>query len=81
MIATLTAKGQVTLPKEVRDAFELHPGDKLDFVIREDHLLEVVPMKQPARRLRGLLPRPAKAISVEEMNAAIAKRAAAHGRD
>jgi antitoxin PrlF len=30
-IATMTNKGQVTIPKEVREIFGLHSGDKLDF--------------------------------------------------
>jgi AbrB family looped-hinge helix DNA binding protein len=81
MIATLTTKGQVTLPKELRDALGLQPGDKLDFVLHDDHLLEVIPMKQPARKLRGLLPKPARAVSVEQMNTAIAQQAVTHGRD
>ncbi len=31
-IATLTRKGQVTIPLAVRAALGLHTGDKLDFV-------------------------------------------------
>ncbi|MFZ4397083.1 MAG: AbrB/MazE/SpoVT family DNA-binding domain-containing protein [Kiritimatiellia bacterium] len=75
MIATLTSKGQVTLPKSVRDDLALCAGDKLDFVFRNDGLLEVVPLKQPASKLRGILPKPHKTVSIEEMNEAIAKGA------
>jgi AbrB family looped-hinge helix DNA binding protein len=75
MIATLTSKGQLTLPKPVRDVLSLQAGDRLDFIIRDDGTLEVVPLKQPATKLRGLLPKPNKAVSIEEMNAAIAKGA------
>ena len=80
MIATLTVKGQVTLPKPLRDQLELHSGDKLDFVLRDDGLIEVVPLKQPASRLRGMLPKPAKPVSVEKMNEAIAEAAGCHDR-
>ncbi|MBT3375812.1 MAG: AbrB/MazE/SpoVT family DNA-binding domain-containing protein [Lentisphaerae bacterium] len=75
MIATLTSKGQVTLPKSVRDKLELQAGDRLDFVVTDDGLLEVVPLKQPASKLRGILPKPSKSVTIEEMNMAIEKGA------
>lgn len=80
MIATLTSKGQVTLPKPVRDQLELQAGDKIDFIAREDGSFECVPLKQPASRLRGMLPKPKRAVSIEEMNAAIARGASKHAR-
>lgn len=75
MIATLSSKGQVTLPKPFRDRLDLHAGDKLDFIVKENGTLEVIPLKQPASKLRGMLPKPAKPVSIEEMNAAIAQGA------
>ncbi len=80
MIATMTSKGQLTLPKSIRNQLELHPGDKLDFMVRDDGTLEVVPLKQPASKLRGILPKPAKPLTVERMNQAIARGASRHGR-
>jgi len=71
----MTSKGQVTLPKPVREQFSLHSGDKLDFIVRDDGVLEVIPIKQPASKLKGILPRPSKAATLEEMNKAIAKGA------
>ena len=76
MVATLTSKGQLTLPKTIRTQLDLHPGDRLDFVIRENGIVEVVPLKQPASKLRGILPKPAKPVSLDQMNEAIAKGAA-----
>jgi AbrB family looped-hinge helix DNA binding protein len=81
MIATLTSKGQLTLPKFLRTELDLHAGDRLDFVLRDGGVLEVVPMKQPVSRLRGMLPKPAKPVTIDEMNEGIAKGAAGHGRD
>lgn len=75
MIATLTVKGQLTLPKPVRERLDLHAGDKLDFIIKDDGLLEVVPLKQPPSRLRGMLPKPPKAVSIAQMNKAIVNNA------
>jgi AbrB family looped-hinge helix DNA binding protein len=80
MIATLTSKGQVTLPKSVRTGLDLCAGDRLDFVLRDDGLLEVVPLKQPASKLRGMLPKPPRPVTIDEMNAAIRNRGARHGR-
>jgi len=76
MVTTLTSKGQLTLPKTIRTQLDLHPGDRLDFVIRENGVIEVVPLKQPSSKLRGILPKPAKAVSIDKMNEAIAKGAA-----
>jgi AbrB family looped-hinge helix DNA binding protein len=75
VIATLTSKGQVTLPKSIRDRLDLHSGDKLDFVMRHEGIVEVVPIKQPASRLKGILPKPPVPVTIEAMNAAIAGRA------
>lgn len=79
MIATLTSKGQLTLPKSVRERCGLRSGDRLDCIARDDGLIEIVPLKQPASKLRGILPKPAKAVTVEEMNEAIAKGASTRG--
>jgi len=80
MIATLSSKGQVTMPKTIRDKFGLDSGDKLDFLCRDDGVLEVIPIKQSAARLKGMLPRPSRVVSVEEMNRAISEGACGNGR-
>jgi AbrB family looped-hinge helix DNA binding protein len=72
MIATLTAKGQVTLPKNLRDQLDLQVGDKLDFVILDNNVVQILPLKQSAKKLKGLIKKPKKAVSIDEMNQAIA---------
>ena len=79
MIATLSVKGQVTMPKPIRDKCGLELGDKLDFLLRDDGVLEVVPIKQPASRLKGMLPRPSRVVSLDEMDKAIVKGACGNG--
>lgn len=73
--ATITSKGQTTIPKEVREHLRLSAGDRVEFVMMGD-----VVMLRPATRavteLKGLLPRPRKAVSVDAMNAAVKRRAA-----
>lgn len=78
MLATLTSKGQLTLPKAVRTKMDLQPGDKLDFVLLDNGTLEVVPLKQPPQKLRGILPRPTRPVSIEEMNTAIERGSSSH---
>ncbi len=81
MVATLSVKGQITMPKPIRDKCGLEVGDKLNFVMRDDGVLEVVPIKQPASKLKGMLPKPSKAVSIDMMNKGIAKGACSEFRD
>jgi antitoxin PrlF len=76
MLTTITAKGQITLPKDLRSQLDLHSGDKLDFVLVEDGVLQAVPLKQSPRRLKGIVAKPKKAKTIEQMNKAVAKGAA-----
>lgn len=73
--ATLTSKGQLTLPKEVRAALGVGPGDRVDFVRMEDGNFAVIPATKPVKRLKGILKKPAKAVSLETMDKAIASGA------
>ena len=72
--STLTSKGQTTIPKDVRKRLNLHPGDRLEFVIDEDVRALVLPVSVDASELAGMLKRPAKPVSVAAMNQAIRKR-------
>jgi antitoxin PrlF len=44
MLATVTSKGQVTIPKEIRDLLHIRTNDKLDFVLDGDRVL-IAPVK------------------------------------
>jgi AbrB family looped-hinge helix DNA binding protein len=71
-IATLTSKGQTTIPKEIRDRLGLEPGDKLDFVVEADGRVVLRPATRDVRELRGMLRRKGrKPVSLEEMDRAI----------
>lgn len=50
--ATLTSKGQITIPLEVRSALGLHAGAKLDFVLGQDGF-KVVPLRASVPSLKG----------------------------
>lgn len=76
-VATLTSKGQTTIPKEVREFLGLNAGDKLDFVIESDGRVVLRPTTLDISSLRGLLKRPGRAaIRLAEMKTAIAAGAA-----
>ena len=72
--STLTSKGQTTIPKDVRKRLNLHPGDRLEFVIDEDGRVLVLPASIDASELAGMLKPPVRPVSVENMNRAIRKR-------
>jgi antitoxin PrlF len=73
--ATLTTKGQITIPKEVRDHLGVETGDRLSFVVQEDGTVIVRPITRHVRELGGLLRRPGqRPVSVDEMDQAIARR-------
>lgn len=80
--ATVTSKGQVTLPKAIRDALGVHAGDRVVFVRQTDGTIVVEAETLDVRRLQGQLRRFAtRPISVDEMDEAIAEGAAARDRD
>ena len=75
--ATLTSKGQTTIPQEIREFLHLHPGDKLEFIIEQDGRVLLRPATLDTRQLKGLLQRPGgKVVTLQEMDEAIARGAA-----
>lgn len=76
-VATLTSKGQTTIPKEIRDLLGLAPGDKLDFVVEGDGRVVLRPATLDVRQLKGLLRvrRGRKTVTLAEMDRAIAEGA------
>ncbi len=81
MIATLTSKAQITLPRGIRELLKLEPGDKVDFTPHPDGRITVTKATRAGQisfaALRGLLPQPGRAYSVEEMNKAVQDASAA----
>jgi antitoxin PrlF len=74
MFATLTSKGQITLPKEVRDHLGLDAGAILDFQLLPDNTITARTFKPDARRLRGWLKSPlALPPTVAQMDGGIAR--------
>lgn len=81
MQSTLNRKAQITLPKELCRLLLLQPGDKVAFVVQADGQVLIRKASAPSvAALRGLLPKPAKPLTVEAMNEAIAQAAAERQR-
>ncbi len=74
-IATVTSRGQVTLPLETRKRLNLKPGMKLRFIIVNDARMEVIPVRQTISSLKGMVPKPSVPLSIEDMDKAIAEGA------
>jgi antitoxin PrlF len=70
--ATITSKGQTTIPKEIREFPNLQPGDRIDFVV-ENGRVYLAPSNVDVRKLSGILYQPGrKPVSLTEMDEAIA---------
>ena len=77
MLAVVTSKGQLTLPKEIRERLGLKAGSRLDFSIDDTGMLVARPVATTALGLAGILKRPGrKPVSVEAMDEAIGRTAA-----
>lgn len=72
--ATLTTKGQVTIPKTVRDRLDLRTGDEVEFTFDGERSVTMRAARVDVGALRGSLKRPGRAaVSLAEMDAAVAR--------
>lgn len=73
--ATLTTKGQITIPKSVRTLLRLHTGDKISFELHGDSEAIIKPLTKSVDDVFGTLHTPTQApLTVDDMDSAIAKR-------
>lgn len=78
--ATMTSKGQITIPKDVRDDMNLVAGSKLMFVRIAPGHFRIVPRTGKIEDLFGILHRPGqRTLTIEEINEGIAEGGAASG--
>ena len=69
----MTSKGQVTIPHSIREQLHLSSGSKLEFVIKDNAII-MMPINHKLSNLHGMLPKPTKALSIDEMNNVIRKK-------
>jgi len=74
MLAKITTKGQITLPKKIRDHLHVRPGDQLDFCVDEKGVVSITPVIVSVKDLKGFLPKPQKPVTLDEMDRAIRAR-------
>ena len=71
-VAAITTKGQVTIPRSVRDSLMLSTVDKIEFVITDKREALIKPISKKVDEVFGILHKPGrKTVSVEEMDATI----------
>ncbi len=73
--STLTSKGQITVPKIIREALRLEAGDRVNFRLREDGVVEMLPETGNLSSLFGVLKPPTgKSVTIDGMERAIRQR-------
>lgn len=75
--ATLTSKGQITIPVAVRKALGVEAGDRVEFVEVAPGRFEFIAATRSVTDLKGMFGKRAKTVSIDEMNAVLARRGAA----
>lgn len=73
--ATLTSKGQITIPREIRDLLGVNAGDRLSFEVREGGEVVVQSETTDIRSLQGILKRKGTPVSLARMDEAIQRGA------
>ena len=74
--ATLTSKGQITVPAAVREALGVDIGDRVEFVEIAPGRYEFIAATRSVTALKGMFGKPRRSVSIDEMNAVIARRGA-----
>lgn len=75
--ATITSKGQITIPASVREALSVGTGDRVEFVQIEPGQFLFVAANRSVTDLKGMFGKSTRTVSIEEMNRAIAARGSA----
>jgi len=70
----LTSKGQITLPKAIRDHLKVKQGDLVSFSVESDGRVTVSAVTAPVTSLKGMVAAPPAPVTVEAMQQAVRKR-------
>ena len=72
--ATVTSKGQITVPASVRSALHIEAGDRIEFVETEEGRFEIIAATKDVSMLKGII-KTNKRVSIDDMNSAIKSKA------
>ena len=72
--STVTSKGQITIPVEIRNLLNIHTGDVLEFFVQDDGEIRLYAQSKDVTDLKNLLPKPKKKLTIEQINDIILKR-------
>lgn len=75
--ATLTSKGQITIPARVRAGLGVDAGDRVEFIEVAQGRYELVSATRSVTALKGMFVPAVRIVSIEDMNTAIARQGAA----
>jgi antitoxin PrlF len=67
----VTTKGQITVPKPIREHLKLVKGDRIEFLIGDNGKVTIMPATADVRELKGMVAKPAKKVTVADMKNAI----------
>ena len=71
--ATISSRGQITIPADVRATLGLKRGDKINFIIIGNEV-KFLPVIKDINTLKGFIKKPSKPVTIEEMNKTIKAR-------
>ena len=72
--ATLTTKGQITIPIAIRASLGLETGSRIEFIEADNGQYLIMAATSPVQALKGLLLKPSSVVSIEKMNEVITLR-------
>ncbi len=70
-MATITSKGQITIPKDIRGKLNLQSGDKVNFISDEEGKVYFLPATKSITTLKGIVPKPGKPVTIEAMKKSV----------
>ena len=69
--STITTKGQITIPKDIRNLLKVDKGDKIEFLVDNNGAVTIWPVTTDIKALKGLVPKPKNYVSLNDMKKAI----------